>query len=295
LEFWSWVLKVNLRHLVLAAAVAGGAAIGLPPAAMAADLPSIKSAPDVPATPDWIVTLSGEIDTAPQYPGANRFGIFGAPGINIRQFGTLERFSTPDDGFGVALYNTDLLRVGPVGRFVGDRSVYHHRELAGLSYMEPSLELGGFAELTPLPWLRARAEVRQAITGHDGLVATLGGDVWQKWGKLTVSVGPRLNFGNDKFADAYFAVSPAQAVANNLAGGNLTPYTPRGGLTSAGGLAAIRYDFNETWRATGFAGYQRLAGSVSGSPIVQLDGSRDQYTIGIEFAYSFRTAPWFGF
>ncbi len=288
-------MKVELRHFVMAAAVLCSAELGVPRAAMAADLPSTKSAPEIPATPDWIVTISGQLSVAPQYPGANRYAIYGAPGIGIRRFGTPERFSTPDDGFGVALYDTSLLRVGPVGRYIGDRGVFHHRELTGLAYVPPSIELGGFAELTPLSWLRARAELRQAITGHDGLVATLGGDVWQKWGNFTLSVGPRLNFGNDKFADAYFAVSPAQAAANNLGGGNLTPYTPRGGLTSAGGLAAIRYDFNDTWRATGFAGYQRLAGSVSGSPIVQRDGSRDQYTIGLEVAYSFRTAAWFGF
>jgi outer membrane scaffolding protein for murein synthesis (MipA/OmpV family) len=293
-------LKVNLRHsvlprLVLVAAVWCCAETGLSRAAMAADLPSIKSAPDVPATPDWIVTLSGQINTAPQYPGANRYAIYGVPGINIRRFGTTERFSTPDDGFGVSLYDTELLRVGPVGRFVGDRSRYDHHQLTGLAYVPPSIEIGGFAEFTPLSWLRARAEVRQAITGHDGLVATVGGDVWQKFGKFTLSAGPRVNFGNDKFADAYFAVTQAQAVANNLAGGNLRAYNPQGGLTSAGGIVALRYDFNDTWRATGFGGYQRLAGSVSGSPIVQYDGSRNQYTVGVEVAYSFRTMPWFGF
>ncbi len=283
-------MKVSLRHIAIAVAVVNGCS-----AAWASDLPSTKAPPEPPATPDWIVTLSAQVSLAPQYPGSDRFGFFGAPGISIRKFGQPERFSTPDDGFGIALYDTDVFRAGPVGRYQGDRSRYGRLELTGLSYVEPSLELGGFAEYTPVSWARARLELRQAVTGHDGFVATLSGDVWQKWGALTLSAGPRLNFGDDKFADAYFSVSPQQAFINQQSGGNLTPYNAQGGLTSAGLLAAARYDFSDAWRVTGFGGYQRLTGSVAGSPIVQYAGSRDQYTVGLEFAYSFRTAGWFNF
>jgi outer membrane scaffolding protein for murein synthesis (MipA/OmpV family) len=283
-------LKVSLRHFaIVTAALCSGAA------AMAADLPSTKEPAAPPPIPDWIVTLSVQTSVAPQYPGAERYMFYGSPGISIRKYGQPERFSTPDDGFGFALYDTDWLRIGPVGRYIGDRPLYHRPELVGLPYMEPSIEIGGFAEFTPLSWARARIELRQAITGHDGLVATASADVWKRWGNLTLSVGPRLNFGNDKFASSYFSVTPQQSAISLANGGALTPYNAQGGLTSAGLLAAARYDISETWRVTGFGGYQRLTGSVAGSPIVQHDGSRDQYIVGLEFAYSFRTAGWFNF
>lgn len=283
-------MKVSLRHIAIAVAASCGCG-----AAWASDLPSNKAPPEPPAIPDWIVTLSAQVSLAPQYPGSERLGFFGSPGISIRRFGQPERFSTPDDGFGIALYDTDVLRIGPVGRYEGDRSTYAHRELTGLPYMPPSLEIGGFAEYTPVSWARARLEVRQAVTGHYGLVETLSGDVWRRWGDITLSVGPRLNFGNDKFADAYFSVTPQQAFTNQQNGGNLSAYNAQGGLTSAGLLAAARYDISDAWRVTGFGGYDRLTGSVAGSPIVQYDGSRNQYTVGLEFAYSFRTAGWFNF
>ncbi len=282
-------MKFSLRQIAIAVAVASGCS-----AALASDLPS-TNAPPPPPIPDWIVTLSAQASVGPQYPGANRFGFYGTPGVSIRKSGEPERFSTPDDGFGIALYDTDVFRAGPVGRYVDDRSVYNHHQLTGLPYVAPSVELGGFAEYTPVSWARARLELRQAVTGHDGFVATLSGDVWKRWGDVTLSIGPRLNFGNDKFAEAYFSVTPQQAFINQQSGGNLTAYTAQGGLTSAGLLAAARYDISDTWRVTGFGGWQRLTGSVAGSPIVQYDGSRDQYTVGLEFAYSFRTKGWFNF
>ncbi len=255
--------------------------------ARAADLPGTNA----PAAPlfsgdpasQWIVTLSVQGYGAPVFPGANRGGLFGAPGVDIRRQGTPQRFSTPDDGFGIALYDSDVFRVGPVGRIVGDRNIKDFRELTGLKSVGWTAELGGFAEVNPLPFLRGRLEVRQGVGGHDGLVATLGSDVWTQWKAFTLSVGPRLNFGDTRYAETYFSVSPTQSVANGV----LPPYDARGGLTSAGAFAAARYQLSEAWRTTLFGGYQRLTGSVGASPIPVLAGSRDQYIGGVEVAYSF--------
>ena len=100
---------------------------------------------------------------------------------------------------------------------------------------------------------------------------------------FTLSLGPRLNFGNNAYANSYFSVSPGEAELN----GRLQPYQAQGGFTAAGGLATIRYDITPNCNATVFGGLQRLTGSVGASPIPNLIGSRDQFTAGLSFNRSF--------
>lgn len=274
-------MKFSVRTLLAALAVGTGAA-------QAADLSSVKSAP---GSDDWYVTVSGTVNTAPSYPGSKSYSVFGYPSIRLRRVGERELFSAPDDGFNFGLFNDGMFRAGVVGRLVGDRSVSNNAALRGLAYVPYSLELGGFAEVSPVSWGRLRAEVRQAVSGHDGLAATLGGDVWQSWSQFTFSIGPRFYFGNDQYAKTYFSVTQGQAALNNFLGGHLTYYAATGGLTAAGGTAALRYDIDDTWRATGYGNYQRLTNSVGNSPIANAagDGSRNQWAAGLELSYRFRT------
>jgi outer membrane scaffolding protein for murein synthesis (MipA/OmpV family) len=283
-------LKLALRTLI--GVVAAGAAGSV----QAADLPSSKAplAPP-PVQDDWIVTLSGQASFGPSYPGARRYDFSGYPGVSLRRAGEPEWFGTPDDGFSFAFYKNDLFRVGAVGRLVGDRSSHDNSALRGMPYVPYSLELGGFAEVSPVSWGRLRVELRQAVSGHDGLVGTVGGDIWQSVNRFTFSVGPRFYFGNDKYASTYFSVTPAQAALNQAAGGRLTAYNAVGGLTAAGATVALRYDINDDWRVTGFGNYQRLTGSVADSPLARSpgDGARDQWNYGLEVAYHFRVGGQF--
>ncbi|SNB55941.1 Outer membrane scaffolding protein for murein synthesis, MipA/OmpV family [Rhodoblastus acidophilus] len=271
-------------------------ATGAACAAQAADLPSSKApVTPAPALEDWFVTVSGQVSFGPSYPGARRYDFSGIPGISLRRVGEKAPFSTPDDGFNFSFYSDDLFRFGAVGRLVGDRSSRDNNALRGLRYVPYSLELGGFGEITPTSWSRLRVELRQAVTGHDGLVATVGGDVWQSWRGFTLSAGPRFYFGNDKYAKSYFSVSQNDAVANNALGGKLYRYDATGGLTALGATTALRYEVNNDWRATAFANYQRLTGSVADSPLAYSpgNGDRNQWTYGLGVAYRFRTTGQF--
>lgn len=281
-------MKLALRTFLAALAV--GAC-----SAHAADVPSLKTPPAPAPQDDWIVTVYGAGSYSPDYPGARRSSLFGYPGIRLRRVGDKEVFSTPDDGFNFTLYSDGLFRAGLVARLEGDRSVSDNAALRGLAYVPYSLELGSFAEVTPVSWGRLRVELRQAVTGHDGLVGTVGGDVWQSWNGFTLSVGPRAYFGNDQFAKTYFSVTPAQAAVNNFLRGNLFAYAATGGLTAAGATTALRYEINESWRATGYANYQRLTGSVANSPLAYTpgNGDRNQWTYGVELAYRFRISGQF--
>lgn len=277
-------VKLSLRGLTIAATVFSGAAAHADDLA----LPFLNTTPK-DQTPAWVVTLDAMGGVAPAFPGAKTYSFYGLPGIELRRVDQPPRFSSPDDSFSFVVWHNDLFAVGPAGNWVSDRPVKNNAELFGLNSVNASIEIGAFAEWTPLSWMRVRAEARKAVTGYDGWAFALNADVWQKWGPLTLSIGPRLNFNNDQYASTFFSVNPFQAALNQLIGGQLTPYNASGGLTSAGFTVAGRYDINETWRVSAYGNYEVLTGSVANSPVVSFAGSRNQLSAGLEISYRFQT------
>jgi len=262
---------------------AGALAADSPPAPAASPPPASPPAPA--ASPDgYIVTLQAIGAVAPSFPGSAVVRPYPFPGVSVRGIGEPERFSAPDDGFGVPVFEADGLRMGPVANFVFRRG--NRDGLFGLHHVGLTHEVGGFAEYFAFDHFRARAELRQAVDGHDGFVASLGADFFGESNSFRVSLGPRLNLGDNRYANAYFSVTPVEAILN----GRLEPYQASGGFTSAGGVATVRYDFTPNLNATIYTGLQRLTGSVGGSPIPNMVGSRDQFTAGVSVSRSFEVA-----
>jgi outer membrane scaffolding protein for murein synthesis (MipA/OmpV family) len=235
----------------------------------------------------WIVTLKGNLKVGPSYPGADDFSVYGFPSVSFRRVGTPERFSAPDDGLSFSFVDDSAFRIGAVGRFQGGRYLQDDRRLFGLRKVDWAVEPGVFVEYWPLEFLRARAELRHGVNGHHGFVADVGLDVVQRFGAVTLSVGPRLAWDDGDFTRTYFGVTPVEAALN----GEVTPYRPSGGVTSAGATAAISYDWSPQWSTMAFVSYKRLVGDAADSPIVKRFGSENQVGLGLTVSYSFSTGP----
>lgn len=271
--------------LAASSILAGTGALAADSSPAPAASPPPASPPAPAASPDgYIVTLQAIGAVAPSFPGSAVVRPYPFPGVSVRGIGEPERFSAPDDGFGVPVFEADGLRMGPVANFVFRRG--NRDGLFGLHHVGLTHEVGGFAEYFAFDHFRARAELRQAVDGHDGFVASLGADFFGESNSFRVSLGPRLNLGDNRYANAYFSVTPVEAILN----GRLEPYQASGGFTSAGGVATVRYDFTPNLNATVYTGLQRLTGSVGGSPIPNMVGSRDQFTAGVSVSRSFEVA-----
>ena len=237
-----------------------------------------------------MVTLSGSLQVVPRYPGASEYTAVGYPSIDIRRLGEPRRFSAPDDGFSLSLYDDPVFRIGPTARIVPGR--YYgddRRHLFGFRDARFAVEPGVFAEFYPVSFIRTRVEARQGIYGHHGTVGSVAADYLIPTEKLLFSIGPRFNIGDASFARKYFGVSPAEAALN----GRVTPYNP-GSFYSAGVLGAVTYTQNEIWAYTAFAGYTRILGASGDSPLVRRPfGSPDQFQFGIKVDYSFTTPALF--
>lgn len=238
----------------------------------------------------WIVTVTGNVAASPRYPGASRYTAIGYPSLDIRHAGEPRRFSSPDDGFSFALYDTDLLRLGPTARYVPGRYFGDdQRHLLGFRDARFAIEPGVFAEVYPVSNIRARLELRHGVYGHHGFVGSLGADYILPFDRFQFSIGPRFNFGDATYARKYFGVEPFEAAIN----GRVTPYRPNS-FYAAGGLAALTYTPNETWAYTVYGGYSRILGDAADSPLVRRPfGNPNQFSLGLKVDYSFATPAWF--
>ncbi|HXY58048.1 MAG TPA: MipA/OmpV family protein [Methylocystis sp.] len=268
-------MKATILPLLL------GGALLCAGAARAADVAPPESPKVEEPKPDdaYIVTLQAIGGFAPSFPGSRELSVYPFPGINVRGVNEPERFTTPDDSFSLALLDVSGFRAGPVGNFV-----FYRESIPGVHQVALTHEVGGFAEYGGAEHFRARSELRQGVDGHKGFVASFGADAYAGAQAITLSFGPRLSFGNNRYANAYYSVTPFESLAS---GGKLEPYQATGGFTAAGGMATLRYDFTPSLSATAYGGLQRLTGSVGSSPIPNVIGSRDQFSAGLSISRSF--------
>jgi outer membrane protein len=244
-------------------------------AALLATLAATPASAEDEGPRGWTVTIGAGAQTYPRYPGADNYGINPLPIFGLRRQGTPMPFEAPDDGFGFGILSRDsVVNFGPAIRFQNKRR--EEDVGAAVGNVGFTVEAGGFVELHPTRNFRIRAEVRQGLGGHKGLVADLGADLVIRDENVYIfSVGPRLRWADNDYHDAYFGVTPAVAGTTGL-----TAFNPNGGIYAVGGQAGLTYRLGRNWGMQGYVGYDRLTRDASDSPIVRAFGSRDQFAGG---------------
>lgn len=217
----------------------------------------------------------------PSWPGASDTSWRPLTDISTARGDQPFAFEAPDESFDISLYGGNGFAFGPVLNFEGERS---SEDVGGnLPKVDFSFEIGGFVNYNFTDNLRLRGEVRKAVSGHDGLIAVLGGDyVIRDADEYLLSIGPRVTITDSNFQDAYFGVTPADALASGL-----PAYDPGSGLQSYGVTVGYIQQFSENWGLYSYAKYDRLVDDVANSPIIQAYGSRDQFSGGVALSYTF--------
>jgi MipA family protein len=272
----------------------------VPLIASAADLPGEPPGPaTVPATyvapvPDWIVTIGGELRIGPKWPGApdGTFGLFGGPLFSIRKVGAPPDYFGPRDGFGFPIVDLGQLKFGPAVKIVWPRNASDAAALNGLGNINYAVQVGGFGEYWPAPWLRLHGEARQGLGGETGVTGDVFLDAIVPAGQFRFSAGPRLTLQSAAAVGPYFSITPAQSIGSTVAGLPALPvYHADGGLYSYGAGTQTEYFFNAQWAAHAFVEYERLTGSAADSPLVTQRGSPNQLTFGLGATYAFTMHP----
>lgn len=232
---------------------------------------------------DWTVTIGAEGRVLPEFAGSKDSVLRPVPIFNIRRAGTPAHFRGPRDGAGIGLLDSTSFQIGPSFKVLLPRHEGDSSDLRGLGDIDWTLEAGVFAEFWPVEWLRTRAELRQGIGGHHGLVSDLMADlVVPVAPKLTLSGGPRLTLASGAATSPYFSIDAAQSAASGL-----PVYDAGGGLRSWGVGAQARYEWSPQWASHVFVEYERLTGDAAASPLVAQRGTANQIQVGIGLTYSF--------
>lgn len=235
---------------------------------------------------DWFVKIGAAGFVAPRYEGSNSYLLQGQPLFSVGKAGDKIRFASRNDNPSFALYDEGPYRAGIVGKLVMPRDGSDSDDLKGLDKVRLGLELGGFIEAYPTDFIRVRAEVRQGIRSHDGIVADISADAFKDLTPaIRLSAGPRLSLASNGYMDAYYEVGATESAKSGL-----KRYDPSGGLQSAGVGGAITWQATDQIAASAFTEYKRLLGDVADSSLVRERGDKNQFLFGISTTYTFGVA-----
>lgn len=244
----------------------------IPAAALAQEAPDIGS-------PDLVFTLRGGASVAPGYFGSKEYEVGPDASFSL-QYLRLGKFEFGDADPLAKRYGFGLR--GSF-RYIGKRDPADYPELAGLSVVDQSVELGMGIGYTA-PNVQAFADVRYGVIGHESWVGEAGIDaVFNPTPDLRLRAGPRVFWGDNRYARTYFGVTAAESGASGLAA-----YTPSGGALSAGIELGAFYALNDEWGIDSALTWTRLTGDAGASPIVA-QGDRDQFKlrVGLTKRFSF--------
>jgi len=245
---------------------------------------------------DWLSFGVGA-GVGPSYEGSDDYTFFPVPliqgrlggiGINPRPAGLALNFLPADAPQGLSF--------GPSVRYRGSRSGNPKDEVVSLlPKLDAAIEVGpavGFSFdkiLHGYDNLSFSLDVRWDVAGaHKGMVINPSATYFTPLSKgAAVSLTIDADNGDDKFADYYFTVSPADAAITGM-----SQFAAKGGWTRFGGFLIGGVDFNGDLTDGGLAlfgivSYSRMIGDAGASPFTSERGNPDQFIGSIGLGYTF--------
>jgi outer membrane protein len=249
------------------------------------------------ASTGWTVSVGGGLLAGPAFPGSSDYQVQAVPSVRLAYQDVF--FASVEEGVGYNLVNTGPWRVTPLlavdfGRDADGDSLFRvagdsSTALVGFADIDTTLQ-AGVRVTRPLGDWQTSLNVRRGLNGHKGLTAEVAMEKASTVtpgqqggaGRWTLVTGPRASWGDGKYNDAYFGVTPAAS-----AGSGLPVYRAASGLVSAGWGLTMIGSLEGDWSMVGFVRYNRLLGDAADSPLVRQRGSADQLSGGLFLSLRF--------
>ena len=276
-----------VRCLLLASALPAVVAVGAAPAfaqsitAPEAGLTSALGVEERGAPGEWTFTLGAGAGFAPDYEGSDDYTA--VPLL----FGRAQR----DDFFVTLEANTlranllphPVFQIGPVLRYRPERDDVDSDAVDDLADVDAAVEAGVFAGFEAGGW-HGRVEATQDFAdAHDGwLVGLRGGYRAVLLPDLSLNTTAFATYASEDYMETYFGIDAADAARSGL-----DTFDADSGFKDVGLSLAARYGRREGFGVTAIAAYKRLLDDAADSPVVDDEGSADQFFGGLLVSYGF--------
>ncbi len=206
--------------------------------------------------------------------------------IKVKNFVFLD-----DSGADIALIGFSRFRIGPTLRIRKRRDQDDNPDLFGLGDVGTTFEFGGFAATTFLDRFAVKAKVRHGLkTGHRGTIVdgVLTALIFRT-DLFSVSTTARASWVGNRYADAYFSVTPEQSTRS---GGRLPVFDADAGFRDLGVSVTGYVNIGDRWSVNPYATYSYVYGEIAKTPIISQFGDRDQFSVGIHLMRQFDFNEW---
>ena len=118
---------------------------------------------------------------------------------------------------------------------------------------------------------------------HEGMTVTFGPDyAFQATSKLRLTTSVEATYADDDYMDTYFGVN-----TDNVGSSGLSHFKAESGLKDVGASMMAHYQLSEKWSVIGITGYKKLLGDAKDTPLVEQEGSDNQFMALGAISYSF--------
>lgn len=263
-------------------------------------LPAAARAQDAPADADRdTVTIGLGAAVVPTYEGSDNSRLIPAAvargsvsGFDFTLAGTnlyVDLVREPADAVDFSFGPVVGVNLNRTSRKVGDARV------RALGKLDTAVELGGYVGIGKTGVITSAYDTlsfsiayqRDVAGAHDSYVITPSLSYGTPLSTRTyVGLSLSSEYVGDKYADYYFSISPAAALASGL-----PAYRARGGFKDASisllGAQSLSGDLRHGWGLFGIVSYSRLLGDFRDSPTVSVAGSPNQWFGALGVNYTF--------
>jgi MipA family protein len=234
------------------------------------------------------VTLGLGVGAGPEYQGGKKMIASPLPIFSASyKTDSIGSFELGPGGLRWSVLQSPLVQAGLVvgvdgGRNETTKGLGKKRtieRLRGMGQIKSSAEVGVFGGVTVADAFVGASIAKGSSRGHDGIHGDLELSVPLVKSGVQISLVSNARFGNTRYNQAYFGVTPLQSSRSGL-----VAYSAKSGFTSVGVGLGAQYSIDKHWAVQSMLGVDRLIGAAAKSPIAL---RRLQPTFMAGVAYTF--------
>ncbi|MGI0117472.1 MipA/OmpV family protein [Zooshikella sp. RANM57] len=178
------------------------------------------------------------------------------------------------------ILQSSTIHFGPMLHYTPERSDVDDDRVDALKNVDSSKEVGFFIQGNSLPWLYGLEYYHDITAGHHGYVASTFLSYKVSMTNSDFTVKGNADYLSSDFMDSFFSIDNNDA---NRSG--LPLFNADSGLNRVGLTFSYKNIFSDNWQLNTFFSYQRLLDDASDSPVTDNQGDKNQYLLGLSFAY----------